>query len=338
MFKRLISISLISVFLLVGCTKSTNNNEESQNKQTTTDQKTEQSLNNVTTPQKTNIEITTLLLDSKDISYTEFLQTNSFLFFVDANSKLSVVEDTIDTPYILEEQISETFDYSVGSITSINNDIFFSNPRDNNALYKLNYAKKEITKILSGNFQNISSYKNNIVFINKNNGSTLSCLDIKSSKIISISSDKCGKYLINGDYIIYQNLSDNSSLYSIKIDGSQKTKLISSPTDSFVTYENNILNINGENNDLYIYDPIVKTNKKLGNINGTNLKSYNDKIFYIDLSNSNHLYQLTIDDTLESYESTELAKDMVNDYFPTENGIFIKKPINLNRIFFIEYE
>jgi hypothetical protein len=337
MFKNLISISLISIFFLVGCTKSTNNTE-SQNKKTTTDQKTEQLLNKVTMPQKTNVETTTLLLDNKDISYTEFLQTNSLLFFIDTNSKLSVVEDTIDTPYITEEQISETFDYSVGSITSINNDIFFSNLRDNNALYKLNYPKKEITKILSGNFQNISSYKNNIIFINKNKGSTLNYLDIKNSKIISISSDKCGKYLINGDYIIYQNLSDNSSLYSIKIDGSQKTKLISSPIDSFVTYQNNILNINGENNDLYIYNPIAKTNNKLGSLHGTNLKSYNDKIFYIDLSNSNHLYQLAIDDTLKSYESTELVKDMVNDYFPTENGIFIKKPINSNRIFFIEYE
>lgn len=337
MLKRLISILLISAFLLVGCAKSTNNTE-SQNKQTTTDPKTEQSLNNITTPQKTNVDTTTLLLDSEDISYTEFLQSNSFLFFIDTNSKLSVVEDTINTPYILEEQVSETFDYSVGSITSINNDIFFSNLRENNALYKLNYTKKEITKILSGNFQNISSYKNSIIFINKNKGSNLSYLDIKNSKIISISSDKCGKYLINGDYIIYQNLSDNSSLYSIKIDGSEKTKLIPFPTDSFVTYENNILNINGENNALYIYNPIAKTNKKLGNINGTNLKSYNDKIFYIDLSNSNHLCQLEIDDMLESYTSNKFIADTVNDYFPTENGIFIKKSINTNRIFFTEYE
>lgn len=337
MLKKLLFISLISTFLLIGCTESPSNiNEEIQEQQTT---QTNQLLTtNEPTPVKIDIPVPTLILNNVDISYTDFLQTDSLLFFINNNNKLSVIEDTIDTPYILQSQISETFDYSIGSITSINNEIFFSNIADNNSLYKLDYRKKEISKVHSGNFHNISSYKNNIFFINKNNGSTLSYLDLKNSKIVSISSDKCGKYLINGDYIIYQNLSDNSSLYSIKIDGSEKTKLTASPVDSFVIYEKNILNINAENNNIYIYNPTTKTNKNLSNINGANLKSYDNNLFYISLSNSNHLYLLEIDNTLENATGTELTEDMVNDYFPTENGIFIKKPIDINKVFLLQYE
>lgn len=337
MLKKLLFISLISTFLLIGCTESPSNiNEEIQEQQTT---QTNQLLTtNEPTPVKIDTPVPTLILNNVDISYTNFLQTDSLLVFIDNNNKLSVIEDTIDTPYILQSQISETFDYSIGSITSINNEIFFSNIADNNSLYKLDYRKKEISKVHSGNFHNISSYKNNIFFINKNNGSTLSYLDLKNSKIVSISSDKCGKYLINGDYIIYQNLSDNSSLYSIKIDGSEKTKLIASPVDSFVTYEKNILNINAENNNIYIYNPTTKTNKNLSNINGANLKAYDNNLFYISLSNSNRLYLLEIDNTLENATGTELTKDMVNDYFPTENGIFIKKPIDINKVFLLQYE
>lgn len=337
MLKKLLSISLLSTFLLMGCTKSPSDAKkevtENQNEQVTQSQTTTK-----VTPAKVDTNTPTLLLNNVDTSFTEFLQTDQSLFFIDTNNKLSVIEDAIDTPYILENQISETFDYSIGSITSINNEVFFSNIKDNNSLYKLNYEKKEISKVYSGNFHNISSYKNNIIFINKNTGATLSYLDIKNSKIISISSDKCGKYLINGDYIIYQNLSDNLSLYSIKIDGSEKTKLISSSIDSFVTYENNILNISSENNNLYIYNPITKTNKKLSSINGINLKSYNDQLFYVSLSNSNYLYSLEIDNALETATSTELVKDMVNDYFPTESGIFIRKPIDINKVFLLEYE
>lgn len=340
MLKKLISIPFIITLLLVGCSKTPETDKDStkpKNQQTANQQQTDKSLNIVTSPQKKTKE-SVLLLNSEDISYTEFLQTDSALFFVGNNNQLSVTEDNISPPYILEDQVTETFDYSVESIVAIGSEIFFTNLSDNNSLYKLNYDKKETSKVLSGNFNNITPYKNDIVFINRNNGSTLNYLDTKSLKVNLVSSDKCGKFIINGDYIIYQNLSDNSSVYSIKIDGSEKTKLIATPTNTFITYEGNILSLSGDANNLYIYDPKAKTNKNLGSINGSNLKTYNDKLYYINLSDSNHLYELTIDSTLEKPTSTKLVNDMVNDYFPTKNGIFIRKPINTNRVFFIESE
>lgn len=337
MLRRIISTLLVSTLLLVGCSEA-NPTEELENAQNKTEQETNRTLNDTAVKPPTTNKSTTLILNNEDISYTNFLQTDTFLYFVDTNNKLSVIEEPIDTPYILEEQVSETLNYSVGNITSINNEIFFTDIADGDSLYKLNYEKKEATKISSGSFFNISSYKNNIIFINKNKGWNLSYLDMKTLKIVPITSDRCGKYLINGDNIIYQNLSDNSYLYSIRIDGSQKTKLTSLPVDSFVSYKNSILNLSGENNSLYIYDPITKTNKNITNINGANLKSYDGNLFYIGLSNSNHLFELTIDDTLESSTSTKLVSDMINDYFPTKNGIFLKKPVDINKIFFIEYE
>ena len=69
------------------------------------------------------------------------------LFFSDSNNnnKLSVTSSSLSANYIQDENIHDIYDYSVESMTSIDNIIYFTNTSDNNSLYKLDYERKSNT-------------------------------------------------------------------------------------------------------------------------------------------------------------------------------------------------
>lgn len=330
--KTLIIIVLFSTLLFVGCNNKETNTEDTSNT-TTNSISTEVTFTN-------NTQSSTLLLTDENISPSPFITLGNLLFFSNTgnNNKLSSIDSNFNTSYIPNDKISTLLDSSIQSLTSIKDDLYFINMSDNNSLYKFSYIKSESTKVLDGNFYNLSSTSDKLVLINRSQNNKLSTINLNNNELSSLTSDICGKYILNGDYILYENLSDNSNLYAVKIDGTNRKKFIDSPMDSFVVYNNNILYINSHDNNLYAYTPSIQKSIKLLNLSATNLKIYDDNLFYINLSASNRLYSIKLDSSLENLSSTELTSDMVNDFFTTPIGILALKPINTNRSFLIPYK
>ena len=151
-----------------------------------------------------------------------------------------------------------------------------------------------------------------------------------------ITTDTVGKYLLNGDFILYQNISDNSTLYSIKKDGTQRKKLTDYSVDSFAPFENQLLIINSsDNNNLYVLDPSTDESKRLALMNGENLKVYNNKLYFINLNKSNALYTLTVNLQKSEVSASSILAEGINDYYPTDAGIFVEKRINVNNTYII---
>ena len=262
------------------------------------------------------------------------------LFFSDSNNnnKLSVTSSSLSKNYIEDENIQDIYDYSVESMTSIDNIIYFTNTSENNNLYKLDYEKKSITLVSSDSFSKIASSANDIIYINKAMGDTLGCYNTKNNTSIQLSSDKCGSFIVNGEYILYQNLNDNLSLYVIKKDGSGRQKLTSTGVDSFATYKNFIIYINAEDNYLYSLNLSSKKSQRIDLLKGTNLKHHNESFYFISLEHSNHLYSFSIDDKLNVIGKTPRINDAISDYYLTESGMFSKQGININKSYFTAYE
>lgn len=62
------------------------------------------------------------------------------------------------------------------------------------------------------------------------------------------------------------------------------------------------------------------------------MKQYNDKIYFINSESPNSLHSLTMNTNEDKFESTLILSDFVNDYFITNDKIFVEKASNLNGI------
>lgn len=342
--KKLILITLIYSILLIGCSKAGDtNSSDSTSTTSSTEESTSYSSTKVTLPSSTtnyNKGTQNLNFIASDLSYSKFISMGQLLFFSDSNNnnKLSVTSSSLSANYIQDENIHDIYDYSVESMTSIDNIIYFTNTSDNNSLYKLDYERKSINLVSSNYFSEISSSENDIIYINKAMGDTLGCYNTKNNTSIQLSSDKCGSFIVNGEYILYQNLNDNLSLYVIKKDGSGRQKLTSAGVDSFATYKNFIIYINAEDNYLYSLNLSSKKSQRIDLLKGTNLKHHNESFYFISLEHSNHLYSFSIDDKLNVIGKTPRINDAISDYYLTESGMFSKQGININKSYFTAYE
>ena len=208
--KKLILIPLIYCVLLIGCSKASDpTTTDSTSKTSSNAESSSYSSTKVTLPSKTinyNESTQNLNFIASDLSYSKFISIGQLLFFSDSNNnnKLSVTSSSLSKNYIEDENIQDIYDYSVESMTSIDNIIYFTNTSENNNLYKLDYEKKSITLVSSDSFSKIASSANDIIYINKAMGDTLGCYNTKNNTSIQLSSDKCGSFIVNGEYILYQ--------------------------------------------------------------------------------------------------------------------------------------
>ena len=194
--KKLILITLIYSILLIGCSKAGDtNSSDSTSTTSSTEESTSYSSTKVTLPSSTtnyNKGTQNLNFIASDLSYSKFISMGQLLFFSDSNNnnKLSVTSSSLSANYIQDENIHDIYDYSVESMTSIDNIIYFTNTSDNNSLYKLDYERKSINLVSSNYFSEISSSENDIIYINKAMGNTLGCYSTKNNTSIQLSSDK----------------------------------------------------------------------------------------------------------------------------------------------------
>ncbi|MDD6794531.1 MAG: DUF5050 domain-containing protein [Clostridiaceae bacterium] len=320
MRKRSIIFTLLLLSVMIsGCSNSNAKESTSEEKITTTS----------STATKSTIPF---VLNDKTIISCPFIINGTSLIYPnwEDNNKISIIDEPYPTSVLKTIDVKDKFDYSTDTIALINNILYYADGSKSNNLYSINLNDKKVTKLKEHNIHNITPVNNTLYYLDisseHSNQNRLFSYDTKDNKEKLITKDSVGLFLINGDFILYQNLSDNSSLYSIRTDGTQRQKITDYSVNSFTVYENEILAINtSDNNNLYRINPSDLTSDRIGIINGENLKSFNDKIYYINLDKSNSLYELKVDLSNKKISGSQVNSSSINDYYPTDAGIFIKK-------------
>ena len=128
--KKLILIPLIYCILLIGCSKAGDATSSDQTSNTSSTVKSDSYSNTkVTSPSSTtnyNKNTQNLNFIASDLSYSKFISIGQLLFFSDSNNnnKLSVTSSSLSSNYIQDENIHDIYDYSVESMTSIDNILY----------------------------------------------------------------------------------------------------------------------------------------------------------------------------------------------------------------------
>ena len=128
--KKLILIPLIYCILLIGCSKADDTTRSDLTSTTSsTAERGSYSNTKVTLPSSTtnyNNSTQDLNFIASDLSYSKFISMGQLLFFSDSNNnnKLSVTSSSLSANYIQDENIHDIYDYSVESMTSIDNILY----------------------------------------------------------------------------------------------------------------------------------------------------------------------------------------------------------------------
>lgn len=276
------------------------------------------------------------ILDKTTIYPCPFAINNDTVTFPnwEDNNKISIVKDPLPTNFISTKDVVDFVNYSTNTLTMIDGIIYFGNSADGDALSSINMSDKTYKKLNNNKVHNLIASNQTLFYINKDDNYKLYSYDVSSTQITALSSDRVGNFIINGDYIIYQNLSDKAKLYKITKDGKQKELLTDFSVDSFVVYNGQLLVFNSsDNNNLYLIDPTDLSASRIALMRGEKIKVYNDSLYFINFDDSKHLYSLTVDINTKAVTSSLIYDDGVNEYYPTEKGIFIEKGLNINNTY-----
>lgn len=329
--KKIISLILatITAVTIVGCSKQ----DDTSSKKT--------SSKSITTSTTSNNVFTPFTLNDNSIYPTAFIINGTSTIFTnwEDNNKISILDEPYAKTAITTSNISDFFNYSASTLTIVNNIIYFGDSSSSSNLASINMTDKTYTKLNNRHVHEITSLNNEKIFYldipeSSTNTKKLYTYDINEKTDSLVTSDNVGKYVINNNFILYQNLSDGSKLYKVNIDGSNKTKVTDYSVNSFAVYSSQILVSNSDdNNNLYIIDPSTLDSKRFSILSVTDLKSLNNEVYC--LNESNLLCKLNI--TIESSDTTltPLSSDSINEYYPTEKGIFVQKGININNPYLI---
>ena len=214
--------------------------------------------------------------------------------------------------------------YNNGLFCEYDGDVYFSNPYDNNSLYKMNMDGTEFEKIHNDNVSYINIcndyiyYKKfNYIKGEKNPFSRalygISRLKVGGSGIKTIHNGKIDCMTLCGNYIYYRYYDDETlfSLRKVKIDGSEDVFISKEDYAPIAVYNKEIYFTNVKNNhnllalntDTDKIRTVAVGNFYLPDINEGNL-------YFIDLENSRKLTKMN----LSTMEKTILSEDKVINY------------------------
>lgn len=323
MIKKIIAIIMASSFLLVGCSKTDDQTSLDENKTT------------LTTSYKKEIDTSKrIVLSGKTSDYTKYSFLENLLFFPDPNNdnKLSVAEIKEGTTTINESLIKENFDYSVDSLVSDGNYIYFSSISCDKGVYKLDYQKKEITKVINNSTLNLV-YQNDFLYYIDSLSKGIYSFNLKTTEKKLLSSKQVSEFILNNNSIFYKNIEDSNKLYCLKIDTSANFKLTDYPVDSFVTYNNFILFSNtAEKNYIYSIDASNLEVRKVLSLSTSKLKQYENTIYFINNDDPNSIYKISEEGDIDELKYEEVSSSFTNDYFPYEDGLFIETASSINEV------
>lgn len=271
-----------------------------------------------------------------------FVQNGTTTVFAnyDDNNNISVIQEPYDEGRVNTKNVIDYLSYSTSSFTVINNLVYFRDDNNKGILSSVDLTTKSYIPINTEfKVSSIIGNGSTVYFINDTNGYNLMSYDTIDKTFKLITSDKVGKYMIDTDVVIYINKSDNNTLYSINTDGTNKQKLTSFSIDSFAPNGNEIITINSsDDNNLYSINLLDLSEKRLAIMYGEDLRKINGVFYFINKRNGNHLESLTIDSTDESNPSisfSDISSESVNDYYVTEDAIFIQRSADVNNAYSI---
>lgn len=324
--KKIISLILaaLTTLTLASCSKKDSTSTEKKSNSTTI---SSASNNNTYTP---------LVLNDNNIYPSSFIINGTSLIFSnwEDNNKISILNEPYENGYIQIKNVTDFFNYSASTLTLVNNMIYFGDQSNSSNLASINITDKTYTKLNNRHAHEITSLNNEKIFYldipeSTSNNRKLYVYDINEKKDTLITSDNVGKYIINNNFILYQNLSDGSKLYKIGIDGSGREKITDYSVNSFTAYSAQILAINSDdNNNLYVIDPTTLDSKRFAVLSITDLKAFNNTLYCLNTSNILCKLDLTINSN--DIKLTPLSSNSINEYYPTDKGIFVQNGINVN--------
>ena len=330
--KILYLLASLTIISFIGCTNKTVSSTDSSSINYS-DTSLQTSSESVTSP----IPFT-LTADSSYFCPFVFSGTNLIFPNPDENNRISMIPDPLPKDILESKNVTDFADYSADNITIIDNNIYFSDGSNNNALSSFDFTSKTYAKLSTHSIHNLIAVNTDLYYMNKNDENKIYKYDTINSSSMLICPDNVGSFIVNGDFIIYQNLSDNSKLYSIKTDGTGRQKLTDYTANSFVVFEGQLLFFNSDdNNNLYLIDPSTLNCKRLYIMNGFQLKTINKSLYFINGDDSNNLYSLSVD--LENSTATTKPEisEGINEYYLNSAGIFYSPSINVNNIYFKKF-
>lgn len=306
---------------------------------------------NATTPNKTETPVKSLQssnnnadafplfsLSDSYYSYNPFIFNGADLLFAnpDENNRVSIIPSPLPETNILESKsVTDFADYYADNLVLIGSTLYFANGSDGNTLCSLTLPDKTYSKLTEHSIHSLIAVDNDLFYINKSDSNKLYKYDTDKRNVEALTQDSVGKFIITGDFIIYENLSDSAKLYSVTVNGKSKQKLTDYTANSFIPYEGQLLFFNSsDKNGLYALDPTTLETRRISIMNGFDLKSIDDSLYFINGDDSNYLYSLTVDLETSKVTAEPYISTSINKYFPTTEGIFYEKGINVNNIYY----
>lgn len=323
MIKKSILPIIASLFIFVGCSNE-NKKAIEEKKQTVLTTSYKETTNN-------NKKI---VFSGKTSSNNKYTFLGKLLFFPDPknNQKLSVSEFPEALDNIDDDLIIDNFNYNVNSLATDGTYIYFSSIASDRGLYRLDYQKREITKITDDSILEMIYQGGKLYYINLTDNKIYS-YDIKNKEKKLISSSTTNSFIMNNNSIFYKNLNDGSKLYCLNTDDNVNFKMTDSPVDSFVIYNNEILFSNSnDNNYIYSLDISNLETKRILNTSVSNLKQYENNIYFINNEDPNSLYTLIQNSENNKFEYNNVYPHFLNEYYAADKYIFIENASDLDNI------
>lgn len=330
--KKIISliVGIAALTTLISC--SNDNSASSTESKKSNSISTSASADNIYTP---------FIVNDNSIYPSSFIINENSLIFTNwqDNNKISILNEPFPKSIVSSTNVADFFEHSATSLTNINNTLYFGDTSSSSNLASLNLVDKTYTKLNNRHVHDITALNNEkIIYLDipetDSNKRKLYVYDIENKKDFMITSDNVGRYVINNNFILYQNLSDGSKLYKISADGTGKEKITDYSIDSVAIFGSQIFVSNSDdNNNLYKLDPSSLESKRFALLNIKDLKVFNNQVYGIN--NSNNLCRLNISIESNEIKTELLTSDSINEYYPTEKGIFVQKGLNVNNAYLI---
>ena len=223
--------------------------------------------------------------------------------------------------------------YGKGLFCESNGVVYFANPNDNNALYRMNPDETEVTKVLEDRVFYInaddhylfysrdrSSGNTDMSFLNVNVTSLCrATLDGKKTAILD--DTVCTNAALDGNTVVYFRYTEDTGtvLYAVDIDGEDKRQLSAEPLDPSCMVGERMY-YSGVSNDHHLYVKDVGTNTDSNVLlEDTWMPTVvGDTIYFIDLSEGHRISKVNLNDGTK----TVISQYPAQEYNLTGNTIY----------------
>lgn len=188
-----------------------------------------------------------------------------------------------------------------GYLTNYKGYIYYSNPNDDNKVYKMVLGIEEGVKLSDDTASAINIVNNTIFYINSSDNNSVYSMKLDGSQRTKLTDvNVSSTLLVNNDTIYYaDNYSSNPGMYKMNTNGTNKTKLCDGMIDNLVMEDGYLYFNIMENSSYKMYtmklDGSVKT--KINNDTASMFNVENGWIYYVNASDRYRAYKVKADGT-----------------------------------------